>query len=210
MLLTEPPIPKEYIQFTDKEIENICIEKWSRDGKGVTIEDAKKVTEVPVGMFKDNQYLTDASFLKYFTNLDTFSQYFMTYCVNLKTVVFPTSIKETGQYPFVAQTTGVASITNLQLNEGLEVISYQCFYRQVNLGNVIIPSTVKSIERNAFSGDLTFIIKAEMPPTLETNTFSGAENPVFYVPDESVEAYKAATGWIDYADKIKPISEYIE
>lgn len=32
----------------------------------------------------------------------------------------------------------------------------------------------------------------------------------FYVPDESVEAYKAAENWSKYADKIKPLSEYVE
>ena len=31
-----------------------------------------------------------------------------------------------------------------------------------------------------------------------------------YVPDNSVDAYKAATNWSQYADRIKPLSEYVE
>lgn len=31
-----------------------------------------------------------------------------------------------------------------------------------------------------------------------------------YVPDDSVEAYKQASGWSEYADIIYPLSEYVE
>mgnify|MGYP000472681990 CR=1 FL=1 len=32
---------------------------------------------------------------------------------------------------------------------------------------------------------------------------------IIYVPDDSVEAYKTATNWSNYADRIRPISEYV-
>ena len=32
---------------------------------------------------------------------------------------------------------------------------------------------------------------------------------VFYVPDSAVDTYKEATNWSNYADRIKPLSEYV-
>lgn len=57
----------------------------------------------------------------------------------------------------------------------------------------------------------TLIIDNPSVPVLESrNIFLGGNIPLIYVPDESVEAYKTATNWSDYADKIKPLSEYVE
>lgn len=58
----------------------------------------------------------------------------------------------------------------------------------------------------------TLIIKAPIPPQIISNTFWGNSLGVckIYVPDASVEAYKTATNWVNYADRIKPLSEYVE
>ena len=43
------------------------------------------------------------------------------------------------------------------------------------------------------------------PPTVSSGSFGiffDMEVPTIYVPNESIEAYKAAYGWKDYADKI--------
>lgn len=70
------------------------------------------------------------------------------------------------------------------------------------------------IGNNAFYGCVlleTFICEAVTPPTLSASSFSKT-NPdmLIYVPDESVEAYKAAENWSTWASKIKPLSEYVE
>ena len=50
----------------------------------------------------------------------------------------------------------------------------------------------------------TMIIRATVPPTvLGTKTISGLE--AIYVPAESVDLYKSAEGWSQYADLIQPI-----
>ena len=54
------------------------------------------------------------------------------------------------------------------------------------------------------------VMKSTVPPTISTGTFTVPKACQFYVPDESVEAYKAATNWAAYADRIKPMSEYVE
>lgn len=79
-----------------------------------------------------------------------------------------------------------------------------------SLKNVILPSTIKIISAYFFAScsKLTeFTILATEPPTLAntTNCISGATTSI-YVPDASVDAYKTATNWSAYADKIKPLS----
>lgn len=54
------------------------------------------------------------------------------------------------------------------------------------------------------------IIEAETPPTVGSIIFKGASSCPIYVPDASATAYREASGWIDYADRIKPLSEYTE
>lgn len=54
------------------------------------------------------------------------------------------------------------------------------------------------------------VMKSTVPPTISTGTFNVPKACQFYVPDESVDAYKTATNWSAYADRIKPISEFVE
>ena len=82
------------------------------------------------------------------------------------------------------------------------------------LTKVILPDTITYIGWGAFSGCTslrTFIVLASTPPSLQSDTFNSTNSTFFiYVPDASVDAYKAATNWSTYADRIKPLSEYIE
>jgi hypothetical protein len=74
----------------------------------------------------------------------------------------------------------------------------------------IFPSTTKII--SGYAPINTVICKALNPPQLELNAFAGVPHlpgvvETIYVPAESVEAYKTATNWAKYADKIKPYVE---
>ena len=44
------------------------------------------------------------------------------------------------------------------------------------------------------------------PPTYTTTLKGCSSLETIYVPDESVDAFKTATGWSEFADKIKPLS----
>ena len=53
--------------------------------------------------------------------------------------------------------------------------------------------------------------KAITPPIgVDNNTFRDTNNCPIYVPDESLNLYKEATNWIQYANRIKPFSEFME
>ena len=89
-------------------------------------------------------------------------------------------------------------------------------YANMPFGNVcevmILPDTVESIGRYAFNGSaslLALVVKPATPPTLNSLAFDRAKTTTYpiYVPDASVEAYKAATNWNTYASRIKGITE---
>ena len=91
------------------------------------------------------------------------------------------------------------------------------FRNSKKLEFVRMPSTITQIGISAFyhcKALQTIIVEAITPPTLGENAFTdtpiASKTGTIYVPDASVDAYKAASGWATYADIIKPLSEYVE
>ena len=78
-----------------------------------------------------------------------------------------------------------------------------------DLRSVRLPVTLTSIGELVFYGCTLdeLIMDATTPPTL--GSFRGTINAI-YVPDASVTAYREATNWSAYADRILPLSEYAE
>lgn len=77
-----------------------------------------------------------------------------------------------------------------------------------NLVEVTIPSSVTKIGGYAFSscsGLQNVTMLSTNPPTLGTSSFSSTSCTIT-VPVGCAEAYKAAEGWIDYADRIMEAS----
>lgn len=76
-----------------------------------------------------------------------------------------------------------------------------------------LPSTLTKIGNYAFQSCTaleTFICEATTPPSLGTGALEFTNNCPIYVPDASVTAYREASNWSTYADRIKPLSEYTE
>lgn len=57
----------------------------------------------------------------------------------------------------------------------------------------------------------TVILRATTPPETKSSTIFGnmLNGYVIYVPDASIDAYKAATNWGAYADHFQPLSTYV-
>lgn len=81
---------------------------------------------------------------------------------------------------------------------------------------VTIGENVASIATNAFrdcSNIQQMVFKGVTPPTLVTTSGPSASlgNPAYtfpiYVPDSAVNDYKAAASWVNYASRVKGISE---
>lgn len=131
-------------------------------------------------------------------------------CGNLTSVILPSTLKHLGDYTFYK----CLKLTNVVIAEGLSTIGLTTF-AYCPFTKIELPSTITGIKDYCFSQctNLSIVkIRAVVPPTLGgdkvfNNTNAGLK---IYVPDDSVEAYKTATNWSAYADKIHPISEYVE
>ena len=104
----------------------------------------------------------------------------------------------------------VGSGASLEIPNNVTTISNNVFQNCTGLTSVTIPDSVTSIGQNAFyscTGLTSITFEATTPPTLGINAFGNTNNCPIYVPAESVDAYKAATNWSDYASRIVAISE---
>ena len=103
-----------------------------------------------------------------------------------------------------------SGLTSFDIPNSVTSIGNWAFYYCRSLTSVTIPDSVTSIGEYAFEScrSLTSItINATTPPTLgDTTVFSDTNNCPIYVPAASVEAYKSATNWSDYASRIQPIT----
>ena len=141
--------------------------------------------------------------------------------LNENCTVIPTSVfRKTGIKTFTASPNLVtlgsevfyecADLNRVTLNEGLEEIGHLEFVRCPNITYVTIPSTVTVVNGYAFwgTGLQTLVCKAITPPenVTEADYVMDYSVPTLYVPEESIEAYKAAPYWQKFTN-IKPLSE---
>lgn len=123
---------------------------------------------------------------------------------NLRSVVVPASTQDFRfQYCY--------NLESVVLCDGLTAISTHGFCKCTKLTNITIPASVSLIGSYAFyncTGIVNIYCKKTTPPTCAEHVFDDEYgNPLsikIYVPTNSVEAYKTADGWNDYADMIEP------
>lgn len=107
-----------------------------------------------------------------------------------------------------------AHITSIELPNTVTYIGDHAFQYSDLESPITIPASVTSIGVEAFQGTegKVFIFEGTTPPMISADAFASTQTQIaqlsFYVPDESVNAYKTATGWSSYALQIFPISEY--
>ena len=119
----------------------------------------------------------------------------------LTEIMLPQSIETIGKNAFAA--TGLRSFA---LPEGFTAVAESICFNCKSLTSLTLPSTTTNVGYRAFSycEKLTEIhCKATTPPTLEQYAFEDVvTGRKIYVPHDSVEAYKTADGWSDFADQI--------
>lgn len=149
-------------------------------------------------------------------------------CTSLDNVNIPSSVTSIGLYAF----NRCNALNNLVIPSGVTITEYAfswctsltsvnipsgatvgnaAFINCTSLASVNIDSGAISIGSGAFQDceSLTSVtVNSTTPPTLGSDAFfNTSRNLRIYVPDESVLAYQTADGWMDYASKIKGISE---
>ena len=101
-----------------------------------------------------------------------------------------------------------SSLTSCTIGNSVTSIGDSAFYGCTSLTSCTIGSGVTSIVDLAFRNctSLTSItVNATTPPTIGIDVFSNTNNCTIYVPSASVNAYKSASGWSDYASRIQAI-----
>ena len=182
-------------QFTEIEIDGVVqpsvVSSYTFDTTGehtvkYTLADPTKIGD---NAFYNCYYLSDIQFPSSVNTINTYAFYYCFYYETNITLTIPDSITTIKSKAFLG-----------------------CSGRSSGNGirNLILPSTIQTIGEDAFynCNDLQHItINAITPPLLGSNAFrnNGIVGKTIYVPSESVSAYKAASGWSDYASVIQAI-----
>lgn len=111
------------------------------------------------------------------------------------------NITTIGQYAFSS-----CSLSSITIPTSVKTIDSSAFYECRELADITIPEKVATIGENTFLGcdNLKQVYcKPSTPPTLEKNAFDTSNSAItFYVPKESVNAYRSSTSWSIFTNKI--------
>ncbi len=146
-------------------------------------------------------------------NITKIPDYAFQSCSSLASIVIHDGVTSIGNFAFSM----CSALSDIAIPEGVTSIGDHAFQSCSGLSSIVIPSSVTRLGGRVFAvcKELkSATILAKTPPVIAEYASFGAggiflqaaECPIF-VPDESVEAYKAANGWDEYADRIKPLSE---
>ena len=163
----------------------------------VTIPDS--VTTIGEGAFLDCHSLTSVNIPDSVTMIGDNA---FGWCYSLTSVNIPDSVTEIGWDAFRSCT----SLTSVNIPDSVTTIGEYAFGECPSLTSVNIGDSVTEIGWGAFRycTSLTSVYcKAATPPSLDTDVFVyNASGRKIFVPAGSVEAYKSADGWNEYADAI--------
>jgi hypothetical protein len=133
-----------------------------------------------------------------------------------------------GQYAF----SGCSSLASVVLPEDMRILPASCFQNCTALATITWPSALTTVGNTAFYGcsfkdsDYTLQLPASVT-SIGSNAFGALRHlilpsaspisisnsfmvgfTVLYVPANMVEMYKVRTNWSNFADRIRPISDY--
>ncbi|GIZ16278.1 leucine-rich repeat domain-containing protein [Capnocytophaga catalasegens] len=128
-------------------------------------------------------------------------------CSSLTSVTIPNSLVHIDKRTFQR----CNNLTEINLPNSIVTIDDEAFSYCKSLQTITLPNSIKGLGDELFEDCTSLIsikVEAINPPKLarNNNMFRGASgNVTIYVPVGSVSAYKAAEGWKEYANNIKPI-----
>ena len=122
-------------------------------------------------------------------------------CSSLTSITIPEGVTSIGDWAF----RDCSSLSSITLPGTLTSIGNNAFINCSNLTSITIPESVTSISLGAFQScsSLTSMrVEATTPPTLSRTSAISSATTQIQVPMASVEAYKTATNWSNFADII--------
>lgn len=159
------------------------------------------VTSIGDGAFYGCSSLTSITIPEGITSIE-YSTFYN--CKSLTSITIPEGVTSIGEFAFE----NCSSLTSVIIPESVTTIIRRAFFGCSSLTSITIPKGVTSIGDTTFSNcsSLTSVYcNPTTPPTMgDENVFhSNASGRKIYVPSESVNAYKGAFGWSNYADFIE-------
>lgn len=220
----------EYIVFADSNVEAICVEHFG-DGAGVSHYSANATTSLG-GVFSQNEDIETFTELDYFTGVTELADDEFNGCSNLHSIGL-TNIVTLGARALrntalsgaltlpACKTIGNSAFAYVPMESIVlplceTLTGNDCFYNNTLLKTIDF-GALKKVEGFGFmtgaSSLQSIIIRSTTPPTfVRTASTDGHFTQVpdtcpIYVPDESVDTYKAAAVWKTRAAYIRPLSE---
>lgn len=157
------------------------------------------VTEIPSGTFAGNS-LRSITIPNSVTNLAYCAFYS---CNSLTSVTLSNSISGIGESCFAS-----CSFSSIDIPDSVSRLGLWSFGYNSNLRNVTIGTGITYISNYTLGYCINLesvTIKATTPPTMYNMFYNTNNTFMIYVPSASVDAYKAATNWSTYADRIMAI-----
>ncbi len=157
------------------------------------------VTAIGVGAFHSCFALISINIPNSVTSIGNYAFY---WCEALKSVTIPNSVTEIGDYAF----NSCSALKSITIPNSVTKIGSYAFRSCTTLTSVTIPNSVTEIGKYAFyycQALKEVYCKPTTPPTGGGDMFrNNASGRKICVPTVSVDAYKAASYWSDYADVI--------
>ena len=147
------------------------------------------VTNIGDFAFYRNEQLTTVTLPE---TLEVINEGVFSSCINLTDITLPPTIKRINTGAF----DNCTSLTEITLPNSITTIGHGVFHNCTSLVKVIILATTPPTLIGEPISETTYDYE---------NFYNNAEGRKFYVPAESLEAYKAAEGWSTYASDIYPI-----
>ena len=127
-------------------------------------------------------------------------------CTSLTSVELPESVTLIQRGAF----NGCTSLRNINIPSGVNSILMQTFQGCTSLTSITIPANITGIGEYAFEGcaSLTRItcLRTTPPTLVNVNAFLNTNaNLKIFVPAQSLNDYKNASGWSNYASRLYPI-----
>lgn len=154
-------------------------------------------------------YATNIESIESKSEVESIGDYAFYGCHNLKSVDISKGVTTVKDYAFC----GCNALSSVTFSEVLTTIGMHTFESCRAIASITLPSSITSIGRDAFYNCTTLkevcCLATTPPQSIEyygrwTAFDLNAADRKIYVPFESIDAYKSAFGWSNYADYIEP------
>ena len=165
--------------FTSLELKNgVSVGNYAFDSCGTLTSATIDTNSIGSGVFKK---CTALNSINIGSSTTTISDFMFSECYSLRSVTIPSGVTSIGNWAF----NSCSGLTSVTIPDSVTTIGHNSFY---------YCSSLTSVTVNALT-----------PPKLGSYVFSNTNDCPIYVPAASVDAYKSASGWSDYASRIQPI-----